>query len=576
MAEEEIPILKSTASPNVKASQSSNDAGGGGGGGGGGSQQKKPPPPQPPQSPQDFILSVASNISSQPLQNFDSNVWAVLTAISNHARKRHQGINMFLVAEEHVIGRLVNNSSFRIEAAAISGNHCKIFRKRSGADEGDVSVFLKDSSTNGTFLNFEKCKKTDPEVRIQHGDIVSFAAPPHNDAAFAFVYREVARSTFLSEGSVAKRKAGGSRGCVGPARRRCNRCNAVAYCSASHQALHWNEHKKECERLSQQMTRVHELNHFPFTFTKQSTLLVCEKKETRCSFLSKRGIHKRGMWTVECDCRVFDARPRSMIDYGWDLESLLCPCREPVSAMSKCLNTWEDYYEWRGIPLHSPVAILLQWPLTIYHATQFAGLRSLDSEICDELYIHYLGPEKELSQLDVFGELIALFPGVQVHIEFVGPAVPENRNGEEINISNYARCNDTHCSCKSSNETMRQFQKDGRTSAVQLRLRRGLYHELYNDITKYSFPDLVIAPNAGLAAYPSWLPTIELLKEIDVPTVFSDYCEEACNLSSDCVNSVTGCRFKIPIQLNPFRQPMAVEGSPLLIPCYSNCFLFGL
>ncbi|KAM7260776.1 hypothetical protein ACFE04_026251 [Oxalis oulophora] len=186
------------------------------------------------------------------------------------------------------------------------------------------------------------------------------------------------------------------------------------------------------------------ITNFSSTEIRNSGTVVCEKKETRCSFLSKRGIHKRGMWTVECDCRVFDARPRSMIDYGWDLESLLCPCR--------------------------------------------------------------------------------------------------GRNGEEINISNYARCNDTHCSCKSSNETMRQFQKDGRTSAVQLRLRRGLYHELYNDITKYSFPDLVIAPNAGLAAYPSWLPTIELLKEIDVPTVFSDYCEEACN-------SVTGCRFKISTYL---------------------------
>ncbi|KAM7278869.1 hypothetical protein ACFE04_006003 [Oxalis oulophora] len=66
---------------------------------------------------------------SQPLQNLDSNIWAVLTAISNHARKRHQGINMLLVAEEHVI-----------------------------------------------------------------------------DAAFTFVYREAARSTFLKEGSVAKRK----------------------------------------------------------------------------------------------------------------------------------------------------------------------------------------------------------------------------------------------------------------------------------------------------------------------------------------------------------------------------------
>jgi hypothetical protein len=37
------------------------------------------------------------------------------------------------------------------------------------------------------------------------------------------------------------------------------------------------------------------------------------------------------------------------------------------------------------------------------------------------------GPEKELHQLAVFGELRALFPGVHIYIELVGPAVPKSR-----------------------------------------------------------------------------------------------------------------------------------------------------
>ncbi len=34
------------------------------------------------------------------------------------------------------------------------------------------------------------------------------------------------------------------------------------------------------------------------------------------------------------------------------------------------------------------------------------------------------GPERELSQLPVFGELLALLPGLQIYIDFIGPSVP--------------------------------------------------------------------------------------------------------------------------------------------------------
>ncbi|KAL1223614.1 hypothetical protein V5N11_019350 [Cardamine amara subsp. amara] len=148
--------------------------------------------PSPSLNSKNFILSVAANIASQPLQNYDSNVWGVLTAISSNARKRRQGINILLTSDEHCIGRLPCHASYQIESTAVSGNHCKIYRKQiTGGDGCGASVFLDDISTNGTFLNWERLKKNGPEARVQHGDIISFAAPPEHDKSFAFVYREV-------------------------------------------------------------------------------------------------------------------------------------------------------------------------------------------------------------------------------------------------------------------------------------------------------------------------------------------------------------------------------------------------
>ncbi|KAJ7951000.1 SMAD/FHA domain-containing protein, putative isoform 1 [Quillaja saponaria] len=166
-----------------------------------------------PSSPRAFILSVASNIASQPLQNSDPDVWGVLTAISSNARKRHQGINMLLTDDEHCMGRMVEDARFQIESNAVSANHCRIYRmrvateNRESTSNSDASVFLKDTSTNGTYLNWEKLKKNGAAVKVCHGDIISFAAPPQHEIAFAFVYREVLVCTPLANNAVAKRKA---------------------------------------------------------------------------------------------------------------------------------------------------------------------------------------------------------------------------------------------------------------------------------------------------------------------------------------------------------------------------------
>ena len=64
--------------------------------------------------------------------------------------QKSQSINMLLTADEHCIGRLVEDTRFQIESNAVSANHCKIYRRKlalssATADDSDYSVFLKDT-----------------------------------------------------------------------------------------------------------------------------------------------------------------------------------------------------------------------------------------------------------------------------------------------------------------------------------------------------------------------------------------------------------------------------------------------
>lgn len=173
------------------------------------------PPPKKVPSPKENILAVAAGIAAQPLPCSDPDVWGVLTAISNNARKRSQGINILLTADEHCVGRVVDDVRFQIDFSAVSQRHCEIFRKEVPKEDVESpsgfcnSTFIKDTSTNGTFINWKKLKRGSArfEAMVRHGDIVSFAAPPQHEQAFAFVYREVLSSVPPSDGNTLKRKA---------------------------------------------------------------------------------------------------------------------------------------------------------------------------------------------------------------------------------------------------------------------------------------------------------------------------------------------------------------------------------
>lgn len=62
-----------------------------------------------------------------------------------------------------------------------------------------------------------------------------------------------------------------------------------------------------------------------------------------------------------------------------------------------------------------------------------------------------------------------------------------NRDGERINLCNYAHCLEADCICKSSSENLSWDVPTRRTAKVTLQLRRGFYHDRYRDIAKVSF-----------------------------------------------------------------------------------------
>lgn len=64
-------------------------------------------------------------------------------------------------------------------------------------------------------------------------------------------------------------------------------------------------------------------------------------------------------------------------------------------------------------------------PLELVFHGLFVMILNLGSFSC----LKCEGPEKELHQLAVFSELHAVFPDVRIHIDLVGPAVPEERFG---------------------------------------------------------------------------------------------------------------------------------------------------
>lgn len=382
----------------------------------------------------------------------------------------------------------------------------------------------------------------------------------------------------------------------------------------------------------------HDLGDFPFHFTQQTVQQVETAESTYCKFLSRRGLHKKGLWKADCPCHQGC--------YGsanFDVTTPISNTQVQASVPPR-LTCWQDYYSLKNLSYDDPVALLLDMPMSLMWAVQQARAVFCNCDLSfNNIVIHYLGAQKEVHQWPVFQSLLDTMPG-SVHIHFFSPDMPDHLEGlsKRISVQQGSSaswlCADTTalankadsssaaaathvqvqqqqvaflgstqsetCSAAASTShchavphmasrvqqeaslplggaaAQADMTRDTNTApTLQLTFHKGLYHDVIAGANgEVASADLVFGANAGLAAYPSWVPTLQLLShEGSPPAVFTDFCEEAAVQGMRVMQAVVeGPMQWMPVGINPFRKPLSCQSRDNNLPSFSNAFVFGM
>ncbi len=375
----------------------------------------------------------------------------------------------------------------------------------------------------------------------------------------------------------------------------CAGCTAVAYCSAvcQHRERVDSErgglcHAAYCEGFGRSMRADVSLEGFgsaPAAHAASdlgATWLAPALEHggqlgDECAVLRAMGAH-RAPYTLFCPCvpdgnRLPDGEAATLME----LLGALPPPRLDEAGRTLAppapLTSWAAYYEWRGISRDSPVALLLTFALTTYHAIQRGASAALaaaasaaaasadtDEHHDDDegvrrrvLCVHYLGPaSRELNLLQTFSELATLLPSTRMRLCLVGPAAPP------------------------STDALAPVRFEGGAGGW---LEVTWHRSDYLEATGLPPADLAVACNSGIFEYETWQPAIGQLADAGVPFVFTDYSEGGLLAASIAIREAHGLELSVPPSLNPFRQPFdrrLLFDRGCAIPWMSNGYLAAL
>ncbi|KAJ7680689.1 hypothetical protein DFH06DRAFT_1464846 [Mycena polygramma] len=225
---------------------------------------------------------------------------------------------------------------------------------------------------------------------------------------------------------------------------------------------------------------------------------------------------------------------------GWKLEPELIPFLTfsslwvpPRLATKVEIKDWASWYAWRRIPMESPAALLLDFPLSIYWLL-VDTLRVADPKAGSpdrariQLSIQYIGTEVELNFLPLFGELALLLPYTDIKLICFGKAVHTLVSGAKKSHpkSLAAQTSSTH---PVYSYTAPEENGAGR---IQIYLHGTATHWTPADadatLSPYGRPDALVAPNAGLGSYPAWYPVILYAHHTGIPFGVTEYTEQSC------------------------------------------------
>ncbi|KAF7360128.1 Zinc finger MYND domain-containing protein 15 [Mycena venus] len=319
----------------------------------------------------------------------------------------------------------------------------------------------------------------------------------------------------------------------------CSACKMAVYCSPQCAKLGWWSHKINCAALKRDGENILRfktiLKQFPWTdigydshgdFQDQIVLLSFSLLGTSRAKVGYWAMNVRGDAQL-ASAEAFDAPWRLLSeDEGWRLPKAQIPSLKlhdsdaaRPSFPPTFKETWNGYYQWRGLPMTSPAAILLQWPMTVY-----ACLKELGFEPCfpvseprRKLKVFYVGARDEITFIPLFGELALNFPNTDLDLVMFGPSV-------RVAVERAIARGDTRSLRPCVFEYTAPSACGGGTVRVFLDFDPAQeYYRPSRDPTEH--PDAIIALNAGLGSYISWHHVILLSSEFGIPFAVTDYAQ---------------------------------------------------
>ena len=366
-----------------------------------------------------------------------------------------------------------------------------------------------------------------------------------------------------------------------PATMSCSGCGGFYYCGREHQEMHWSDldHHESCERTKKQVARTQELREdiiTAFDWGRLATEMLDENVYTRCSLLQRLGAHQKFGFRRECPCLakgpfgVHELRRDETEDelkervarklrglLGWVAkrrEEEMEESEKRVRKMKPPPENWEGMIKYRLKGLtnsrwsgseypeyfcsEEPFAMYAQTAATIdYALRKLANFGSRHSFRNGRFVtVDVLGAEKEIDQLsttcaalhwlhciDNEGNMVA---PRGIHLNFVGPEVPcdwklidPHPDPVKLNFETYPK---------------RGYKPGYYPGVVSTHLHKGLYHDLRTDyfLSPGDGIRMIFMPNAGIAAFTSWQPTLRtIVRRVgDTSVIITDYSEEAAQM----------------------------------------------
>ncbi|KAF8651069.1 hypothetical protein AX16_004932 [Volvariella volvacea WC 439] len=386
---------------------------------------------------------------------------------------------------------------------------------------------------------------------------------------------------------------------------RCGGCQALVYCSRACQTTDWKSssnkqippHKLLCARNKEHMKRTEyfqsQLTQFPWSRVEYDG--SCPHDILRARFGVLGTGPKFGYWSTRSERPTKDTKEpelfllpddlplpsttsyapgQVLLGKAWpkheDAWLLKNPEHIPILTFSEEseddgkrrpppvlkdgeVKDWKSWYQWRGLPLDSPVALLMDHPLSVYNLLVnvlkvVSPERSAENR--QELTVHLIGADYELNIIPLFSELALLLPYVDLKLIFFGkPAYdlhytgklktlpllppPTVQSGHTPLLNQQMAENWTRRALYRPLTEAEQEELDKVKRAAEQdpskkdELERyQVEHEIEPQFGKLEMPNALIGLNAGLLHSQSWFEPMAISLVVDLPFAVTDATEQ--------------------------------------------------